>query len=164
MNVYGLGQEFDLLSTLIEEEVIDEQALMDAWETLIGDTQDKFEGCCKYLVNVKTTIGGLDDEIKRLQAKKKSLENASKRLKDLMYQTQKKSGEDKLQCGTFKVWIQKNPESVVMDEPYIENIPEEYLRYKEPEVDKKKLLEHLKAGVAPEGIAHIEQTEGIRFR
>ena len=74
------------------------------------------------------------------------------------------AGEKKLPCGTFTVSIQANPKKVVMDEQYIENIPDEYLKFAEPEIDRKKLKEHLEAGFNLEGIAHLEQSEGLRIR
>lgn len=74
------------------------------------------------------------------------------------------AGEKKIVCGTFTTSLQNNAPSVVLDESYIENIPQEYLRIKEPEVDRKKMLEDLKAGKDLEGLAHLEVTSSIRIR
>ena len=74
------------------------------------------------------------------------------------------AGEKKLPCGTFTVSIQNNAPSVVMDEQYVENVPAEYLRLREPEVDKKKILEALKDGKNLDGLAHLQQTASIRIR
>ena len=74
------------------------------------------------------------------------------------------AGEKKLQCGTFTTSIQNNAPSVVVDEQYIENIPSEYLRVKEPEIDKMKMLEDLKAGKDLEGLCHLEVKQSLRIR
>lgn len=163
-NVYEIAQSFDTLWELIEDETIEETALEDAFDNLTDDLKDKFENCCKYIKNLDSDIAGLKEEEKRIKAKRQALENGKERLKALMLRAQKASGEKKLQCGTFTTTLQANPERVVMDEPLIENIPEEYLKYKEPEIDKTKLKEHLKAGIAPEGLAHLEQDMGLRIR
>lgn len=163
-NVYELGSSFDLIWGLIEDEVIDENALDDAFENLVDDTKDKFENCCKYIKNVDADIKGIDEEIKRLQAKKKSLTNGKERLKALMLRVLQKMGEKKLPCGTFTVSRQNNPSTVVMDEQYIENIPARYLKIAEPTIDKTLIKKDLDAGVDLEGIAHLEQDEGLRIR
>ena len=163
-NVYELGTSFDVIWNLIEDEVMEEEALDDAFSNLVDDTKDKFENCCKYIKNVETDIEGLDAEIKRLQAKKKSLVNSKERLKALMLRVLRKMGEKKLPCGTFTVSRQNNPSTVVMDEQYIENIPARYLKIAEPTIDKTLIKKDLDSGVDLEGIAHLEQDEGLRIR
>lgn len=163
-NVYELGSSFDLIWNLIEDEVMDESALNEAFDNLVDDTKDKFENCCKYIKNVDADIEGIDAEIKRLQAKKKTLTNGKKRLQDLMLRVLQKMGEKKIPCGTFTVSRQNNPSTVVMDEQYIENIPARYLKIAEPTIDRTLIKKDLDAGVDLEGIAHLEQNEGLRIR
>lgn len=163
-SVYELKQGFILLANMIEDETVSDEDILDAWNNQTDDLKDKFENCCKYIKNVESDIAGLKEEEKRLHDKRKSLENSIERFKGLMHEAMNAAGEKKLPCGTFTVSLQKNPESVVMDEQYIENIPEEYLKYKDPEIDRAKIKEHLKAGVNLEGIAHLEQSEGLRIR
>jgi len=163
-NIYEIKQGFETLSNLIEAEVMEDAELTDAWENLTGDLQDKLENCCKYIKNQEAVIAGLKEEEKRINAKRKAAENAVERLKALMQEAMTTAGERKLACGTFTCSIQANPKKVVMDEPHIENIPEEYLKFAEPEIDRKKLKEHLESGYNLEGIAHLIQTEGLRIR
>ena len=168
-NIYDLGSSFDLIWNLIEDEVMEESALDEAFDNLVDDTKDKFENCCKYIKNVEADIEGLDAEIKRLQAKKKSLVNSKERLKALMLRVLRKMGEKKLPCGTFTVSRQNNPENLVLDEAYIENIPDKFLKPKDPEVDRAAMKDVLQKGTEEEkkeleGIAHLEQDEGLRIR
>ena len=74
------------------------------------------------------------------------------------------TGKTKFKTELFSFNVQKNPVAVVIDEQYIENIPEEYLIPQDPKVDKQKLKDDLKAGRDLEGIAHLEQTVGVRIR
>ena len=168
-NIYELGSSFDLIWNLIEGEVMDENELDDAFTNLVDDTKDKFENCCKYIRNVDADIEGIDAEIKRLQAKKKSLTNGKDRLKALMLRVLQKMGEKKLPCGTFTVSRQNNPESIVLDEQYIENIPERYLKPKDPEIDRTAMKDVLKNGTEEEkkeleGIAHLVQEERLNIK
>ena len=168
-NVYELGSSFDLIWGLIEDDVMEESELDDAFYNLVDDTKDKFENCCKYIKNVDADIKGLDEEIKRLQAKKKTLVNSKERLKALMIRVLRKMGEKKLPCGTFTVSRQDNPDSLVLDESYIENIPAKYLKQSDPEVDRSAMKAALQNGTEEEkaeleGIAHLEHDESLRIR
>lgn len=163
-NIYEIKNEFNTLWSIIEDDTLPEEDVLDAFKTATEDLAEKFENCCKYIKNVEADIAGLKDEIDRLQAKKKAKENAIDRLKGLMQQALEASGDKKLPCGTFTVSIQNNPESVALDEQYVENFPVEYLKFKEPEVDKKKLKEDLKAGKDLGGLAHLVQTSSLRIR
>ena len=163
-NVYELEKGFQTLWDLLEDETVEDAVLEDAFANLTDDLKDKFENCCKYIKNCETEITGLKAEEERLNVRRKAKENAVKRLKDLMKQAMLAAGEKKIQCGTFTTSVQNNAPSVVVDEQYIENIPAEYLRIKEPEIDKKKLGEDLKAGKNLEGLAHLEVTQSLRIR
>ena len=163
-SIYELAQEFNQLWMILEDELVDDDALLGAFETATEDLTIKMENCCKYIKNQEAVIAGLKEEEKRINAKRKAAENAVERLKVLMKMAMDTAGYQKLPCGTFTCSIQANPKKVVIDEQYIENVPEEYLKYAEPEIDKKKLKEHLEAGVDLEGIAHLEQTTGLRIR
>ena len=163
-NIYELKSEFNTLWSILEDELVDDEALMGAFETATEDLAIKLENCCKYIKNEEAVIAGLKEEEERLNAKRKAKENAIKRLKALMQDAMNAAGEKKLQCGTFTTSIQNNAPSVVMDEQYVENVPAEYLRLREPEVDKKKILEDLKAGKDLTGLAHLQQTASLRIR
>ena len=163
-NIYEIKNEFNTLWSILEDELVDDEALMGAFDTATEDLTDKLENCCKYIKNEEAVIAGLKEEEKRLHERRQAKENAIERLKKLMKEAMETAGEKKIQCGTFTTSIQNNAPSVVMDEQYIENIPEEYLRIKEPEIDKKKLLEDLKAGKDLEGLAHLEVRQSLRIR
>lgn len=163
-NIYELKSEFNTLWSILEDELVDDEALMGAFETATEDLAIKLENCCKYIKNEEAVIAGLKEEEDRLNAKRKAKENAIKRLKALMQDAMTAAGEKKIQCGTFTTSIQNNAPSVVMDEQYIENVPAEYLRIREPEVDKKKILDDLKAGKDLTGLAHLQQTASLRIR
>lgn len=163
-NIYELTGAFNTLWNLMEEGSIDDETLQEVFENTEEELSAKLEGYCKFIKNLESDIAGLKAEEKRLAEKRRVMENTIERAKFAMQMAMNASGNKKMPCGSFTVSLQKNPESVVMDEQYIENIPEEYLKYKDPEIDRAKIKEHLKAGVNLEGIAHLEQSEGLRIR
>jgi len=163
-SIYELKTEFMTLWSLLDSDTIDDEVLADAFTNATDDLKDKLENCCKYITNEKAIIAGLKEEEARLKAKRQAKENAIERLKALMLDAMNTAGEKKLPCGSFTCAVQANPERVIMDEPYIENVPAEYLKIPEPEIDKAKIKEDLKAGKNLEGLAHLERSEGIRIR
>lgn len=163
-NIYEIKKEFLTLWSILEDELTDDETLADAFQTATEDLADKLENCCKYIKNVEADITGLKEEIDRLQARKKAKENAVDRLKKMMQEALDAAGEKKLACGSFTCAIQNNPESVVLDAQYIESVPVEYLKFKEPEIDRKKIRDDLKAGKDLDGIAHLVQTTSLRIR
>lgn len=164
-NIYEITNEFLTLWSILEDELTDDETLLGAFETATDDLKDKLDNCCKYIKNEQATIKGLEDEIKRLQDKKKSKENAIERLKKLMEGAMNAAGEKKLPCGTFLVYIQKNPESVKLDTEDVSNIPAEYFKARTlKEVDKTKIKKAIESGADLKGVAHIEQSESIRIK
>lgn len=163
-SIYELGQGFKVLINLIETETIDDGVIIDAWENQTEALVDKGENVAKYMTIVDGEIAVIDEEIKRLQALKKTKQNSKERVKTLMKDAMNAAGEKKLKCGTFTVSIQNNPPSCVIDCD-LAGIPSKYLIPQDPKVDKKAILEDLKADDnILKGVAHIEQGESLRIR
>ena len=162
-NIYEIKNEFNTLWSILEDELVDDEALMGAWDTATEDLADKLENCCKYIKNQEALIEGLKEEKKRLNAKQKSAENAIERLKKLMKDALAASGNKKLPCGTFTVAIQNNPPKLVLDTEDIHSIPEEFLKYAEPEVKSKEALDAIKAGQVFTW-CHSVQEDSLRIR
>lgn len=164
-SIYELKQEFMTLWDILEDEAVEDEALIDAFQTATEDLTFKLENCCKYIKNTQAEIKGLKEEEERLYARRKTKEKAIERLKKLMQEALIVAGEKKIPCGTFTVSIQKNPEKVVLDTEDKALFPEKYLIPQEPNIDTKQIKEDLKAGDhVLIGIAHLEQTESLRIR
>ena len=167
MTIYELTGEFLQFSNLAEQmELTDEQKAMldDALNNLCEDISIKLEGYSKVIKNFESDIEGIRNEEKRLAARRKVLENRIDNMKEAMKYAMQITDTQKVKGDLFTVSLQNNPESVVLDEQYLENIPSKYLIPQEPKVDKALLKEDLKAGVILDGVAHLEQTKGVRIR
>lgn len=163
-NIYELTESIRLLWDLMDQGELDDDVLKDAMVNSQEDLKDKLEGYCKFIRQMESDVDGISVEIKRLQDRKAVLKNTIERSKKAMQMAMETAGEKKVKGQIFTISIQANPESVVLDESYIENIPPEYLKVKDPEIDKAKLKEDLKNGVNLDGIAHLEQTESLRIK
>lgn len=163
-SIYELTTEFQTLWNLMEEGVLDDEMLEGAFDCTKEELAIKLEGYCKFIKNLESDIGGLKAEEDRLRARRKTMENTIERAKAAMLRALQASGENKIPCGTFTVSAQFNPPKVVLDEQYIENIPERWLTPQEPTINRKAMLEALKAGENLEGIAHLEREQGLRIK
>ena len=163
-NIYDLTNEFTTLWELMEDGTLDDDALMGAFDVAKEDLADKLEGYCKFIKNLESDIAGLKAEEARIKARRQTMENTVDRAKEAMKKAMNTAGEKKLPAGSFTVSVQANPPKVVIDEQYLENIPEKYLIPQEPTINKKAMLEDLKAGENLEGLAHMETGESLRIR
>lgn len=163
-NIYELTESIRLLWDLMDQGELDDDVLQDAMMNSQEDLKDKLEGYCKFIRQMESDVDGISAEIKRLQDRKAVLKNTIERAKKVMQMAMETAGEKKVKGQIFTISIQANPSSVVLDEQYLENIPEKYLIPQEPKLDRKKIAEDIKAGEDLNGIAHLEQTESLRIK
>ena len=130
-------------------------------ESLDKAIQVKAAGIGIYCEKLDGMVAALDDTIKKLQARKKAFQNRKERLKEYTLVAMKQHDIQKIECPECTISIQENNPSVDDYEPKL--IPAEYWKQPEPVLDKKALLDDLKAGVIVQG-ARLRQTEGIRIR
>lgn len=163
-SLYELTEDYMNLLELAEDPDIDEQAFMDTLEGIEGALEIKAENYAKVIRTLEGDAAACDAESKRLRNKKQTIENNIKRMKTALQYAMQATGKTKFKTALFSFGIQKNPAAVVIDEGYIENIPDRFLIPQDPQIDKKAIKEALKAGEDLEGIAHLEQTESLRIR
>jgi len=163
MTLYELTNDWLQLMTMLEEGA-DEDVINDTLEGLDYEIEQKADGYARVIRNMEADIAGLKTEIDRMTNRKKVLENNITRLKANLQNSMEITGKTKFKTDLFSFNVQANPAAVIMDEQYLENIPEEYLIPQEPKIDKKKLAADLKAGVDLEGIAHLEQSRSLRIK
>ena len=164
MTLYELTDEYKTLLQMAEDPETDPEVLADTMEALEGEIEDKADGYAIVMKELEASEQKIKNEVDRLNARRLSIANNIRLMKLRLQESMLATGKTKFKTDLFSFGIQKNPPSVVMDEQYLENIPEKYLVQQDPVIDKKKIKEDLKAGVDLEGIAHLAQTESLRIR
>lgn len=165
-NIYELTGEFLKFSDIAEQGELteeQEQMLKEALDNLKEDIEYKLDGYCKVIANFKADIEAIKAEKKRLDDKQKVLENRVDKMKEAIKMAilAVKPDEPKIKTPLFSLSVKNNPEAVVMDVEGVDLIPEAYLKFKLPEIDKTKLKEDIKAGKDLSGIAHLERTQSV---
>ena len=165
MTLYELTNDYMELLQMAEDPDIDEQAFMDTLEGIEGALEDKADGYAKVMRMLEADAKGIKAEEDRLSARRKTIENNIKRMKQSLQYAMEATGKTKFKTQLFSFNVQNNPASVVMDEQDVANIPERFLKYKDPEIDRKAIKDAIKAGDEDAmDIAHLEQTKGLRIR
>jgi len=165
MTLYELTAEYQQLLELAEDPDIPEEALADSLEALGMDIEDKADGYAKVIAQLNADATALKAEIDRLTARKRTIERNVDRMKESLKTTMILTGKTKFKTELFSFGIQKNPPKVVIDDP--SRIYPEYLIEQDPKVDTMAIRNALKDDAESplwEGIAHLEQTEGVRIR
>ena len=164
MNIFDLSADYLQILGMMDDPELDEQMLKDTMEGIEGALDDKFDNYVYVAKETQADIKVLEETIKELQARKASKENNLKRLKEIMTMVMNTTGKVKFKTALHSYWVQKNPEGVVIDTKNVWDIPEDYLKFADPEPDKTAIKAAIKDGVDFQGLAHIEQTEGVRWR
>jgi hypothetical protein len=120
----------------------------------------KVDRFAQYLAHLDSQTALADAEIKRLQARRKAMENAQKRLKDYALRVMDEHGFERLDGETATLRVQANPPALsIWNESAI---PAEFLTLKqETLVDKVALKAALRAG---REIPGCELTQGRTVR
>lgn len=163
-NIYELTQDFLTIQEMMEDPELDPQTLADTMEAVEGELEIKAESYAKIMKNLDGDVEALENEIRRLTSRKKSIEENIKRMKAALQGMMEVTGKTKFKTDLFSFGIQKNAPSVVIDVEDVYDIPEDYLKYKAPEINKTAIKEAIQKGENLEGIAHLEQSHSLRIR
>ena len=153
MNLYQIDQAILELIDPETGEILD----FEAFEQLQMERDQKIENIALWVKNLTAEAKALKDEEQNFAARRKAAENKAESLKkylDTILQG------NPVKTTKFAVTYRRT-ESCVIDDVY--KIPEEYLRYKEPEADKTALKKALKEGQAISGV-HLEEKNSLSVK
>lgn len=159
-SLYNITEDQRLINAMLEEtggeltpEI--EEAMMITEENFISKAEAYGATISEYDAQAEACA----QEIKRLQAFKKTCENVSKRMKERISDAMMTFDMDKVTAGTFRFSFRKSTAVVVENE---ELIPEEYFRT-ERTICRKELMDALKAGEVIAGTM-IETRQTLQMR
>lgn len=160
MNIYDLtGNFLNVYNQITAGE--DSEIYTDTLNSIEDAIEEKAIGYAKVIKNIEADNEVLSNEIKRLQERKKSNENAVRNMKERLQDSMEQTGKTVFKTPLFSFGIQNNKESTnIIDEA---KIPDAYFNEQPKKLDKKRLLEDLQNGQEVEG-ADIKQTRSLRIR
>ena len=157
-SIYGLTGIFKQIA---EMEGIDEETKLDTLESIDWTEQfeEKVENTVKVIKNKEAEKKQLKEEIDRLTARQKSIDNDITRLKTGLQGAFEITGHEKVKTLLFTVSLAKNQPSVVVDEDLL---PKKYFVQKLTP-DKTTIKELLQAGKKVKG-AVLQESRSLRIR
>lgn len=134
----------------ITGEVIDIAAL----EKLKIDRDTKISNIACWIKNLRAEVEAVKQERKAFMDREKACANKMEALKSyLMYCLQGKKFSDSKVSISYRT-----SEAVEVDMEHIKDIPEEFLRYVEPEISLSTVKEAIKAGIEVPGCQLVKRT------
>ena len=124
-SLYELSKDYKELQAMLEVAETDEdmQAIQNTLDMLDCSIDEKIENTAMFIRNIKGDIQAFKDEAKRMQAKAKTLENMTERLKNNIDHVMKKNQLTKKKVGQFKCYY-KESETVEVDD--LDALPDEF--------------------------------------
>lgn len=174
MKLYEITETLKNIDSVLESATDAEtmEILESARESVLESADNKIENILEFIADCNAQVAKLDERLKVLAQKKKTLESKSKYLKSLVFAFMKDNNIQKETYGDYTCTVAKNPAKVVMTDVATAEqfLPREFLRVK-TEFDltaiKQAMFEdRLIIDVNGEQveIAHLEQGESLKIK
>lgn len=153
MKLYELTGQYMSLMEMMDDPDIDQQIVQDTLEALDGEYEEKLQNCGKAIKNIQASQCMLDNEIKRLQARKKSAEKNEERLKTYIKNSMLASNKQTVKTEMFTFSVKEPALSVFIDD--IDEVPKAFRTPVPDKIDKEGIKKLLKEGKSL-SYAHLE--------
>lgn len=159
MKLYELANDFLEVENL---EGVDAQTQNEILNAIKVEIENKGDGIIKFIRNEEASLKVIDEEIKRLQAIKKTKNNKIKNIKDYVHHCMTTMGSKKIEGNIGRISIRKNPVALnIIDESLIPEkfIGEEVIKT----INKAMIKDLLKDGEKISG-CELTQSESVIIR
>lgn len=161
--LYEIKNEFNELLLMADEQGLSLDDIKDTMDGIEFEFEEKADSTAKM---IKTLIADADSvkvEKDRLAKRETALRNSANNLKKYLETMMLEVKKKKFKTTLFSFNIQKNPKTVEVEVE--ELLPKKYLIKQPDKVNRKQLLDDLKAGVLEENEnMRLVQTESLRIR
>jgi len=163
MNLYEISKDMNTLISVMDEDRINDQDLINAISAVEGCFIEKTDKITKYIKHLEYLADAAKVEKDRLSDLQKSRELKIKTLKNYLINNMELAGYKKIELENFTLSIRENAESVKIEDEEI--IPEEFIRVRTvKDVDKILIKDtYQKTGLLPAGV-RIERSKSLTIK
>lgn len=153
MTIYELAEEFRVFLEQVESGEIPEEAIEDTLASLTGDFEFKADNMACLIKNLTSDASGIDEEIRRLTARKKQKLGTAEKVKVHLANGMTRINMSKIETARNYISLRNNPESVVIPDEQafidwaLDNERDELLKFETPKPAKNMIKDALKSGV-----------------
>jgi hypothetical protein len=157
MKLYEITEQYAEVQKLLDQD--DSESMAEAVSETMGlieaDFEEKAQNIVALAFNVESDISGIDEQIKRLQDRKKAIQNKAESLREYLRYNMDRSGIDKISCPLFTITLSKASKQVeVTDE---QALPDDFVRVKTTvSPDKVSIAKALKEGADVPGAVLVD--------
>ena len=112
MKLYEINEVYQNLVALLEDEGTSAEQLEGAFENIKDELHVKVENYARIIKNTQAEVEAYKEEVARMTAKRRSLEDNIERMKKAAEYAMRLQGEKKVKGELFTLAIQKNPPSL----------------------------------------------------
>ena len=147
MKLYDISEQYKDVQNLIESDESGSmaEAIADTMQMIEGDFKDKAQAVVSLTLNMDGSITALENEIQRLQDKKKVLQNKIDSIRNYLKMNMQATGISKIECPLFSITLSKPTKQVEITDESL--LPDEFVKVKTTvSPDKVLLAKVLKEG------------------
>ncbi len=127
-----------------------DEAIKDTFEMIEGDFDEKAISLVTITRDMELNINSIDDEIKRLQARKKTITNYKASLVEYLRNNMEACGISKIDCPLFNITLRKGSPILLVDDE--EKVSTDWVDIRvERKLQKANILKALKSGEKIDG-------------
>ena len=161
--LYEMTGQYLALAELADDPAMPEDALSDTLEAIEGDIEVKAQALLQVVAGMEGDTGAIDNEIKRLTARKKVIQNRAGRLRQYLFDNMVVSGINKISCTLFQITLAKAQPLVLVNDAAV--IPDWLVKTTTTRTPiKKDILAALKKGERVPGCELGESKRSLRVR
>ena len=148
--LYELSAQYLALAEMADDPDLPPEVLADSLEGLGGLLETKAQALLQVTAGWEGDMGAIDNEIKRLQARKSVIQNRVNNLRDYLRWNMEQTGISKISCALFQITLVQGRPMVVVENESL--IPEHYIKTTVTKAPiKADILKALKDGEAVPG-------------
>lgn len=148
--LYELKAQYATLLAMAEDGDMDPEAVTDTLASLKDGIEDKAIGYAQVIKSLDSDVKTIEEEEKRLAARKQSLKNNQARMKEALTDALQTAGLKKVKSPLMTVWIQASTSVQVPDDYRM--LPPQFVTKKVTHVvDKRSIKAALEAGTTVVG-------------
>lgn len=161
--LYEIKNEFNELLLMADEQGLSIDDIKDTMDGIEFEFEEKADSTAKMIKTLIADADSVKAEKDRLAKRETALRNSANNLKKYLETMMLEVKKKKFKTTLFSFNIQKNPKTVEVEVE--ELLPKKYLIKQPDKVNRKQLLDDLKAGVLEENEnMRLVQTESLRIR
>ena len=164
MRLYDIAQEYTKLLRMVDDGELTAEMVADTLESISAEFDIKARNCMMVVAELDKDLAGLQVQIDRLTALKKSTENSRENLVEYVKNVMLSAGKEKLDLGLFKLSIRSATKQLpkVIDESKLDNdffvvVPAQI------SLDRRKLLAAVKSGEV-KGIELVDSKRSLTIK